>query len=79
MGWALDFNPFENDRKKNINTSRTREKIKMIHMLAKREAKGVSKDRSEKADARRSSIKSLVSGHMTRINELVGAFSVQSF
>ena len=54
MGWSLDINPFKDDRKKNIDTSRTREKIKMIHMLAKHGAKWVPNDRSEIADARRS-------------------------
>jgi hypothetical protein len=41
MAWVLDFNPFEDGQKKNIDTSRKGEKIKMIHILAKQGAKWV--------------------------------------
>jgi hypothetical protein len=54
MGYALDFNLYSEIRKKNIDTSRTREKIKMVHTLAKEGVKWNPNGRPEIAEARRS-------------------------
>ena len=59
MGWALDFDIFEENPRKNIDTIRTREKMKMIHILAKQGAKWVPNDRSEIAEARRALLRLL--------------------
>jgi hypothetical protein len=47
MGYAFDFDSFFEKRKKDIDTSRTREKMKMIHMLARHGATWAPKDKSE--------------------------------
>ena len=54
LGWALDFDFYHEIRRKNIDTNRTREKIKMIHMLAQQGAKWVPNGRTEIAEIRRS-------------------------
>ena len=53
MGWALDIDIFSDRKKKDIDTDRTREKIKMIHLLARHGAKWMPNNRSEIAEARR--------------------------
>ena len=50
----MDFNIYSEIRKKNIDTSRTREKIKMVHILAKEGVKWSPNGRPEIAEARRS-------------------------
>jgi hypothetical protein len=62
MSWYFDFNPWEvwrRDRtaKRNLDTDQSREKIKMIHLLAKRGVKWFPKDYSQIGDARRSLLK----------------------
>jgi len=62
MSWYFDFNRWDiwsTDRtsKRNVDNEECREKIKMIHMLAKHGAKWLPKDRSEISDARRSLLK----------------------
>ncbi len=113
MGWCFDFDRWdpwrtERDSKRDLDTDRSREKIKMIHILAKHGAKWLPEDRSEILDARRSllkmspdytvefvwimakynackredleellrapTLKSLVSKHAPRINELLRSF-----
>jgi len=59
MSWYIDYNPWDpwrRDRspKTNLDTDRSREKIKMIHILAKHGAKWLPEDRSEILEARRS-------------------------
>ena len=59
MSWYSDFNPWDTWRtdrnnKRNLDNDRSREKIKMIHILAKHGAKWLPIDRSEIGDARRS-------------------------
>ena len=57
MGNALDFDIYREIRKKNIDSSETREKIKMVHMLAEKGVKWIPRDSSEIAEARRSFLK----------------------
>lgn len=54
MGYTLDFDIFREIRKKDIDSRQTREKIKMVHMLAEKGAKWIPKERSEITEARRS-------------------------
>lgn len=54
MGYALDFDSYHEIRRKNIDTSRTREKIKMVHILAKEGVNWNPNGRPEIAEARRS-------------------------
>ncbi len=59
MSWYSDFNPWDTwrtnkNKKRNLDNDRSREKIKMIHILAKHGAKWLPIDRSEIGDARRS-------------------------
>ena len=56
MDWDYDFD-LDFRKKRNIDTSRSREKIKMIHMLAKHGAKWMPDDRVAVNDARRSLLK----------------------
>lgn len=113
MSWYFDYNPWdtwrtERNTKRNLDNDHSREKIKMIHMLAKHGAKWRPKDRSEIGEARGSLLKmkpdytvefiwimsqynackredieelirtpfirSLISKHQTRINELMKDF-----
>jgi hypothetical protein len=53
MGYPLDFDSFSDRREKGIDTSRTREKMKMIHMLTRYGALWAPKDKSEINAARR--------------------------
>jgi hypothetical protein len=117
MSWYFYFNAWDtwrSDRntKRNLDGDYSREKIKMIHLLAKHGAKWFPKDRSEISDARRSllkmkpdytvefiwimskynacrhedieelirtpSIRSLISQHRSRIDEMMEAFSIVS-
>ena len=55
MDWTFDF--YSPRQKKDIDNSESREKIKMIHILAKNGAKWMPKDRYEINDARRSLLK----------------------
>lgn len=59
MSWYSDFNPWDTwrrdrNKKRNLDNDRSREKIKMIHILANHGAKWLPMDRSEIGDARRS-------------------------
>lgn len=56
MSWSFDFFSYER-RDKNIDTSQSREKIKMIHMLARNGARWQPEDRRAINDARRSLLK----------------------
>jgi len=56
MSWYFDPYSFTRE-KKNIDTSNSREKIKMIHMLARSGARWEPKDRGYINDARRSLLK----------------------
>ena len=55
MDWSVDF--FHRDQKKDLDSSRSREKIKMIHILVKSGVKWLPKDRYAINDARRSFLK----------------------
>ncbi len=55
MSWSVDF--INRDQKRNLDSPRSREKIKMIHMLAKSGAKWMPQDRYTNNDARRSLLK----------------------
>jgi ankyrin repeat protein len=62
MSWYFDFNSWDigridRNKNRNLDTDRSRENIKMIHMLAKQGAKWLPKDRSEIGEARRSLLK----------------------
>ena len=62
MSWYFDFNHWDiwrTDRtsKRNLDNDKSREKIKMIHMLVKYGVKWFPKDRSEIGEARRSLLK----------------------
>ena len=57
LQWSFDYDWFNRDRKKDIDTSRSRETLKMIHILAKHGAKWMPADRCEINDARRSLLK----------------------
>jgi ankyrin repeat protein len=62
MSWHFDVDSWDlwrEDRtsKRDLDTDRAREKIKMIHMLVKHGAKWLPNDRSEISDARRSLLK----------------------
>jgi ankyrin repeat protein len=63
MSWCFDswdfwrLNRDINRKNRNIDNQQSREKIKMIHMLAKNGAKWLPKDGSEISDARRSLLK----------------------
>ena len=113
MDWYIDFDLWDPRRtgrntKRDLDTDGSREKIKMIHILAKHGAKWLPKDHSQIGDARRSllkmkpdytvefiwimskynackredieelirtpSIRSLISQHQQRINQLMKAF-----
>lgn len=54
MGYALDFDIYREIRKKDIDTSETREKIRMVHILAEKGVKWMPNDRAEINEARRS-------------------------
>jgi hypothetical protein len=55
MSWSVDF--FYRNKKRDLDSSRSREKIKMIHMLVKSGAKWMPEDRYAINDARRSLLK----------------------
>ncbi|MGM0427885.1 MAG: ankyrin repeat domain-containing protein [Thermodesulfobacteriota bacterium] len=58
LQWAFDYDWFTRERKsKDIDTSRSRETLKMIHILAKNGAKWVPTERYQINDARRSLLK----------------------
>jgi len=62
MDWYFDINHWDTWRtdrtaKRNMDNEDSRERIKMIHILAKHGAKWFPKDRSEIVDARRSLLK----------------------
>jgi len=62
MSWYFDYKRWDiwsTDRtsKRDLDNEESREKIKMIHMLAKHGAKWFPKDRSEIGEARRSLLK----------------------
>lgn len=62
MSWHCDFalwDPWTKTRRsnRNLDNEKSREKIKMIHLLAKHGAKWLPKDRLEIGDARRSLLK----------------------
>ena len=57
MTWSFDFDLFSERPKKHIDTSKSREKIKMIHLLVHSGAKWVLIDRNEINDARRALLK----------------------
>ena len=62
MDWYFDINQWDiwkTDRtaKRNLDSEDSRERIKMIHILAKNGAKWLPKDRSEIGEARRSLLK----------------------
>lgn len=105
IGYALDFDLYREIQRKNIDTNRTREKIKMIHLLAKEGVKWIPNGRPEIAEVRRSllrlkpdytvefiwimsrynachrqdieelirtpAIRTLISNHIRRVNELL--------
>ncbi len=54
MGYAYDVDIYREIQRKDIDTSETREKIKMVHILAEKGVKWMPNDRSEIAEARRS-------------------------
>jgi hypothetical protein len=54
MGYALDFDLYREIRRKNIDTNRTREKIKMVHILVSKGVKWIPNGRPEIAEVRRS-------------------------
>lgn len=106
MTWSFDLD--HRTPKKDLDTSRSREKLKMIHLLARHGARWIPEDKDEISHARRSlmkmspdytaefiwimskykacargpieelirtpSIRALVSGHLTRIAELLDSF-----
>lgn len=55
MGWTFDF--YSSRQRKDTDNSESREKIKMIYLLAEKGAKWMPKDRYEVNDARRSLLK----------------------
>ena len=55
MGWTFDF--YSSRQRKDIDNSESREKIKMIYLLAEKGAKWMPGDRYEVNDARRSLLK----------------------
>jgi hypothetical protein len=57
MTWFFDFNPFSERPKKNIDTSKSREKIKMIRLLISRGAKWIPIDRGDINYARKALLK----------------------
>jgi hypothetical protein len=57
MTWSIDFDLFSERPKKHIDTSKSREKIKMIHLLVHSGAKWIPRDRNEINDARRALLK----------------------
>ena len=57
LQWSFDYDWFGRDKNKDIDSSRSRETLKMIHILAKYGAKWMPADRSEINDARRSLLK----------------------
>jgi ankyrin repeat protein len=62
MSWYFDFNRWDiwktdRGKKRDMDNEKSREKIKMIHMLAKHGAKWVPKDSSQIGEARRSLLK----------------------
>ena len=58
LAWSFDFDWFTRERKiKDIDSSRSRETLKMIHILAKHGAKWMPTDRYQINDARRSFLK----------------------
>jgi len=57
MTWSFDFDPFSDNPRKNIDTSRSREKIKMVYLLAAHGAKWIPEDRGEISETRRSLLK----------------------
>ena len=58
LDWSFDYDWFTRERKtKDIDSSRSRESLKMIHILAKHGAKWMPSDRYQINDARRSLLK----------------------
>jgi len=58
LDWSFDYDWFTRERKtKDIDTSRSRETLKMIHILAKHGAKWMPTERYQINDARRSLLK----------------------
>lgn len=57
LPWSFDFSRLEWGRDKDIDTARSRETIKMIHILAKHGAKWTPVERYEINDARRALLK----------------------
>ena len=62
MSWYFDFNRWDiwkadRTKKRDMDNEESREKIKMIHMLAKHGAKWIPKDRSQIGETRRSLLK----------------------
>ena len=57
MTWSFGFNPFSERPRRHIDTPKSREKIKMIHLLVNRGAKWMPRDRNEINDARRALLK----------------------
>lgn len=57
LPWSFDYDWFTRERKKDIDSSRSRETLKMIHILAINGAKWMPSDQYEINDARRSLLK----------------------
>jgi hypothetical protein len=57
MTWTFDLDFYSREPRGDINTSKSREKTKMIHLLVNRGAKWIPKDRNEINDARRALLK----------------------
>ncbi|MGB3398983.1 MAG: ankyrin repeat domain-containing protein [Candidatus Deferrimicrobiaceae bacterium] len=57
LQWSFDYDWFTRERSKDIDSSRSRETLKMIHILAKHGAKWMPTDRYQINDARRSLLK----------------------
>lgn len=57
MTWSFDFDLFSERPKRHIDTSKSREKIKMIHLLVHGGAKWIPRDRNEINAARRALLK----------------------
>ncbi len=57
LQWSFDYDCLIRDNNRDIDSSRSRETLKIIHILAKNGAKWMPADRSEINDARRSLLK----------------------
>ena len=57
MTWTFDLDLYSRGSRKDIDTSKSREKIKMIHLLVYRGAKWIPRDRNDINDSRRALLK----------------------